>query len=799
MAGGDIYLYPAGAGGVAVTQSATAWTNGTAVTLVPAATIASPVDITGLQIEMEMDLSTAGTRVDATYEAEFDILVGGVVVMTLPFAIRYDTAVGARIVGQPMVAYLPSIAGYRLAAGTACTIQARGSSAVADAYRVKAYMRTALDDLADLVVQDWSTANYSTVFYNSPHTDVSGSKAKIFSYNAYDGGIQFQNGYLREFPGNRVVSKITKTPGSGTPDFDGEAWWAIRSDALDTHVVAWGFAETGGTYGQWYPYYRDDGNGSSGIQYPVLNVAQMSSDRVVYLSLRIDDETNEVVWEYCFDAPFTAWTEVHRREMPQGFDGARVDMQYGAGHFGAGTDATLYFEIDWLNGVDSSGTNYTQTPADVANITDGLVTARAIVLGLADSANIADANALALAWARSQGDSANIADVATPVEAYATTIGDSANISDVPTTESGKSAQINDSANISDSQALVNAFLRTQADNANVGDAVSTAAAYLILRGDSATITDAVQTVQAALLAVSDGAQVSDITLPSWGATAAPADAATITDQVASLNAFQRTQGDSATITDALAFAIAKAQDDAATIADLAVSLSTVFITQGDAANITDSAATSGSGALTASINDNANIGDNAALVQALQRIQADAANITDSQNMARSLGLSDLANISDLIALPYRVNLNDPANISDAVTPVQTLTSVIADAATIADATTQTLVTAKSVADDATITDFIDPTLATFRDLLDALIASDTILAGLDTLGLYPDITLLVMDLAVTTLRLADSTVTRLLADERAVLRLEVSDEPVLGAETENDAMINLDLGDRT
>jgi hypothetical protein len=119
MADGDYHAIPGAAAATSVTAAATTWANGTATAAVtiPSGLTNKAFDIVGFWLTPETPLSA-----DVTAEFELDVLVGGNVVLTVPYSYRFDTAVGPYLTG-----FVPVPEGHRLAANPQLTYRLRGT------------------------------------------------------------------------------------------------------------------------------------------------------------------------------------------------------------------------------------------------------------------------------------------------------------------------------------------------------------------------------------------------------------------------------------------------------------------------------------------------------------------------------------------------------------------------------------------------------------------------------------------------------------------------------------------------
>lgn len=116
--------YPGLANGISRASSgSTAWSNSAYTELVPVNTITTTFYIAGFTFNY-----TNNFTVDTTHEVEFDISTGAAsseaVIITLPFAIRIDSAVGH----QPCI-YLPISEPREVAANTRLSVRVRQSLA----------------------------------------------------------------------------------------------------------------------------------------------------------------------------------------------------------------------------------------------------------------------------------------------------------------------------------------------------------------------------------------------------------------------------------------------------------------------------------------------------------------------------------------------------------------------------------------------------------------------------------------------------------------------------------------------
>src|SRR4051812_16148315 len=87
MAAGDYRVYPAAATGAAPVSTTTAFSYGTAVSLIPIQTLPR-IAITSLLIVPE----TAAATTNTTYDGVLRILVSGVAKAEVPFVVRDDTS-----------------------------------------------------------------------------------------------------------------------------------------------------------------------------------------------------------------------------------------------------------------------------------------------------------------------------------------------------------------------------------------------------------------------------------------------------------------------------------------------------------------------------------------------------------------------------------------------------------------------------------------------------------------------------------------------------------------------------------
>jgi len=116
--------YPAAAAGISKASSgSTAWSNSTYIQLVPVNTITSTFYIAGITCMYSNNAS-----VDTSHEVEFDIATGAaaseVVIMTIPFVFRIDSAVGH----QPVI-FIPISEPREVAANTRLSLRIRQSLA----------------------------------------------------------------------------------------------------------------------------------------------------------------------------------------------------------------------------------------------------------------------------------------------------------------------------------------------------------------------------------------------------------------------------------------------------------------------------------------------------------------------------------------------------------------------------------------------------------------------------------------------------------------------------------------------
>lgn len=116
--------YPSAAAGASRASSgSTAWSNSSYTELVPVNTITSEFNIAGVCLNY-----TNGAAVDVTHEVELDIATGSggseVVIMTIPFTMRIDSAVGH----QPGV-WIPITNPRTIPANTRLSVRVRQSLA----------------------------------------------------------------------------------------------------------------------------------------------------------------------------------------------------------------------------------------------------------------------------------------------------------------------------------------------------------------------------------------------------------------------------------------------------------------------------------------------------------------------------------------------------------------------------------------------------------------------------------------------------------------------------------------------
>jgi hypothetical protein len=116
--------YPAAAAGISRTSSgSTAWSNSLYLQLVPVNTITSTFYIAGITLQYSNNAA-----VDTSHEVELDIATGAasseVVIMTIPFVFRIDSAVGH----QPVI-FIPISEPREVAANTRLSVRVRQSLA----------------------------------------------------------------------------------------------------------------------------------------------------------------------------------------------------------------------------------------------------------------------------------------------------------------------------------------------------------------------------------------------------------------------------------------------------------------------------------------------------------------------------------------------------------------------------------------------------------------------------------------------------------------------------------------------
>jgi len=116
--------YPAAAAGISRASSgSTAWSNSAYTQLVPVDTITSTFHIAGITLMYSNNAS-----VDVSHEVELDIATGAtsseVVIMTIPFVFRIDSAVGH----HPVI-FIPISEPREVAANTRLSVRVRQSLA----------------------------------------------------------------------------------------------------------------------------------------------------------------------------------------------------------------------------------------------------------------------------------------------------------------------------------------------------------------------------------------------------------------------------------------------------------------------------------------------------------------------------------------------------------------------------------------------------------------------------------------------------------------------------------------------
>jgi hypothetical protein len=125
MATSAVYkAYPAAAAGISRASSgSTAWSNSAYTQLVPVDTITSEFNIAGITLMYSNNAS-----VDVSHEVEIDIATGAasseVVIITIPFVFRIDSAVGH----QPVI-FIPLSEPRTVAANTRLSVRVRQSLA----------------------------------------------------------------------------------------------------------------------------------------------------------------------------------------------------------------------------------------------------------------------------------------------------------------------------------------------------------------------------------------------------------------------------------------------------------------------------------------------------------------------------------------------------------------------------------------------------------------------------------------------------------------------------------------------
>jgi len=116
--------YPAAAAGISRASSgSTAWSNSAYTELVPVSTISSTFYIAGVTL-----MYSNNAAVDVSHEVELDIATGSaaseVVILTIPFVFRIDSAVGH----QPVI-FIPIAEPREVAANTRLSVRVRQSLA----------------------------------------------------------------------------------------------------------------------------------------------------------------------------------------------------------------------------------------------------------------------------------------------------------------------------------------------------------------------------------------------------------------------------------------------------------------------------------------------------------------------------------------------------------------------------------------------------------------------------------------------------------------------------------------------
>ena len=125
MATSAVYkAYPAAAAGLSRASSgSTAWSNSAYTELVPVNTITSEFNIAGITL-----MYSNNAAVDASHEVEIDIATGAssseVVIITIPFVFRIDSAVGH----HPVI-FIPLSEPRTVAANTRLSVRVRQSLA----------------------------------------------------------------------------------------------------------------------------------------------------------------------------------------------------------------------------------------------------------------------------------------------------------------------------------------------------------------------------------------------------------------------------------------------------------------------------------------------------------------------------------------------------------------------------------------------------------------------------------------------------------------------------------------------